>query len=74
MSHTAQDVITQVRAIRMERGITQAEVAARMGRSTSFVQSIEYRALTDRRWGTVLDYADAVGVEISVTVTAKPEQ
>ena len=65
------EVIAAIRSERMERGIKQAEIARRMGCSVTFVQSIEYKHDVDRRWGTVLAYAEAVGTPINVTVGEK---
>lgn len=62
------EVIAAIRSERMDRGIKQAEIARRMGCSVTFVQSIEYKHDVDRRWGTVLAYAEAVGVTLEVTV------
>jgi len=62
------EVIAAIRSERLDKGIKQAEIAQRMGCSVTFVQAIEYRHNVDRRWGTVLAYAEAVGVNINVTV------
>lgn len=62
------EVIAAIRSERMDKGIKQAEIARRMGCSVTFVQSIEYKRGVDRRWGTVLAYAEAVGVTLEVTV------
>lgn len=70
---TLDQIIARIRAIRLERGIKQSEVAERMGVSSSYVQAIEYRKGVDRRWGTVMAYAEAVGVPIHVTVGETPE-
>jgi len=64
----ADEVIAQIRAERVSRGIKQAVVAERMGVSASYVQAIEYRKGVDRRWNTVMAYAEAVGVIIHITV------
>lgn len=65
---TLDQIIARIRAERLERGIKQATIAERMGVSPSFVQAIEYRHGVDRRWSTVMAYAEAVGVPIHITV------
>lgn len=61
-------VLAQIRAERLSRGIKQATVAERMGVSPSFVQALEYRRGVDRRWSTIMAYAEAVGVQVHITV------
>lgn len=68
---TLDEVMAAIRAERLERGIKQTEIARRMGCSVTFVQALEYRHDVDRRWSTVLAYAEAVGVTINVTVGEK---
>ena len=65
------DIILEIRARRMSQELSQAEVAKRMGCTVGFVQAIEYRDKVDRRWGTILAYAEAVGVELHVEVDYK---
>ena len=70
---TLDQIIAQVRAERLSRGIKQSVIAERMGVSSSFVQAIEYRHNVDRRWNTVMAYAEAVGVPIHIIVGEAPE-
>lgn len=65
------DIILEIRARRITKKITQAETAKRMGCTVAFVQAIEYKTDVDRRWGTILAYADAVGVRLEVGVDFK---
>lgn len=51
-------------------GLTQKDVAERMGCHTSFVQVFEYHN-RDPRLSTVERYAAALGVEVSVTLVTK---
>lgn len=67
------DVIAQIRSERIARGLKQTIIAERMGCSASFVQAVEYRRHVDRRWNTVMAYAEAVGVTIHITVGEPPE-
>lgn len=67
------EVLAKIRAERLERGIKQSVVAERMGVSQSFIQALEYRRNVDRRWGTIMAYAAAVGVPITITVGDAPE-
>lgn len=64
----ADELIAQIRAVRLEQGIKQSVIAERMGVSNSYVQAIEYRKGIDRRWGTIMAYAEAVGVQVNVTI------
>lgn len=64
----ADELIAQIRAVRLEQGIKQSVIAERMGVSNSYVQAIEYRKGVDRRWGTLMAYAEAVGVQVNVTI------
>lgn len=64
----ADELIAQIRAVRLEKGIKQSTIAERMGVSASYVQAIEYRKGIDRRWGTLMAYAEAVGVQVNITV------
>ena len=66
-----EDIILEIRARRMSQELTQAEIAKRMGCTVGFVQAIEYRHKVDRRWSTVLAYAEAVGVKLHVEVDYK---
>lgn len=61
-------IIARIRAERLSRGIKQATIAERMGCSSSYVQAIEYRRDVDRRWSTVMAYAEAVGVQVHVEI------
>lgn len=67
-------IIAQIRAERLARGLKIATIAERMGVSPSYVQAIEYRKGVDRRWSTVMAYAEAVGVPIHITVGDTPEE
>lgn len=54
--------------IREKYGLTQADVAARMGTTQSSVSNIERQA-GDPRVSTLLRYADAVGAELDFNIT-----
>lgn len=55
--------IDQLIALRKRHGLSQAEVAARMGRSQSVVSDIETMS-TDPRLSTLRRYALAIGVAV----------
>ncbi|MGR6922284.1 helix-turn-helix domain-containing protein [[Actinomadura] parvosata] len=59
-------------AIRRQRGLTQAEVAERMGRSQPAVSDFE-RLGGDPHLSTIRRYALAVGAEVVHVVTATPD-
>lgn len=61
-------IIDQIRYNRISQGLTQKQVALKMGVNPSFIQAIEYRPDVDRRWGTILAYAEAVGCKVEVEV------
>ena len=65
---TTAQIIDQIRYNRISQGLSQKEVAKRMGVNVSFIQAIEYRTNVDRRWGTILAYAEAVGCKLEVEV------
>jgi len=63
------EIIKTIRHHRQVQKISLREVAERMGVSRTFVQAIEYRTGVDRRWGTILAYAEAVGCKLDVEVS-----
>lgn len=63
-----QTIIETIRHHRIVQDLTQADIAKRMQCNISFVQAIEYKPGVDRRWGTIVKYADAVGVKLEVEV------
>ncbi len=61
------DVVNELRRRRKEAGLTQADVAARMGTTQSAVSEIESGATADPRLLTVLRYAQAVGLQLHLS-------
>lgn len=57
------ELIEHLRELREELGLTQAEVARRMGRHQSVVSTLE-RLGSDPRWSSLRRYAGALGVFI----------
>jgi len=55
---------------RREVGLSQTEVAARMGTSQSAVARLEAGS-TDVRLSTLLRYAEAIGMELDVRLEAR---
>jgi len=55
---------------RVDRGLSQTEVAARMGTSQSAVARLEAGS-TDVRLSTLLRYAEAIGLELDVRLEAR---
>ena len=69
-SSLAQDpdrLIDSLAAIRRERGLSQTEVAARMGTSQSALARLE-SSHADVRLSTVMRYATALGVDVGFSV------
>lgn len=62
------EILELIKHHRQVQDISQKEVAKRMGCNVSFVQALEYKPDVDRRWGTILKYAEAVGVSLEVEV------
>ena len=58
---------------RQEAGLSQTEVAARMGTSQSAVARLEAGA-TDVRLSTLLRYAEAIGAQLDVRLEAGDEE
>ena len=54
---------------RKRLGVTQQEVANRMGKHISFVQSIEYHPTTNRKIQTYIAYAEALGVKLEFALS-----
>lgn len=52
---------------RKRQGLSQAEVASRMGVNSSYVQKIEYNT-QDRKVSTFDRYAAALGIELEVSL------
>lgn len=65
-------IVTQLRVHREARGMSQSAVGRRMGTSQPAVARME-NAGADPRLGTVQRYADAVGVNIEVTASDRPD-
>lgn len=61
----SQQLVDVLRAERERLGLTQKDVAERMGRHESFVQIIEYNK-RDPRVSTLQRYADALDVGLEV--------
>lgn len=62
------EIIGDIKHHRVVQKLSQLEIAKRMGNNVTFVQALETRTGVDRRWGTVIRYAEAVGVELEVDV------
>lgn len=66
---TLDEIIDVIQHHRRVQKLSAQKVADRMGVSRSFVQSIEYNRGVDRRWGTIIAYAEAVGCKLDVEVS-----
>lgn len=66
------EVIAQLAAARQARGLSQTEVAARMGTSQSAVARLE-RGQADLRLSTLIRYAEAVESSIRFAVREPKE-
>jgi transcriptional regulator with XRE-family HTH domain len=65
-------IVSELVAARHEEGLSQTEVAARMGTSQSVVARLESGAL-DMRLSTLERYAAAVGHDLQVGLQPPPE-
>ncbi len=61
------DVVNELRRRRKDLGLTQADLAARMGTTQSAVSELESGATADPRLFTVLRYAQAVGLHLHLS-------
>lgn len=68
-----QAVILQLKAIRLDNGLSQGEVAKRMGTSQSAVSDIE-AFVGDVNTGTLFRYARALGARLWIEFDMLPEQ
>lgn len=66
------EIVTQLRVHREARGMSQSAVARRMGTSQPAVARME-NAGADPRLGTLQRYAEAVGVDVEVTASHRPD-
>jgi transcriptional regulator with XRE-family HTH domain len=66
------DVVDRLSGIRRERGLSQTEVAARMGTSQSAVARLE-AGESDARMSTLSRYAAALGTELAFVVRENEE-
>lgn len=67
-------VAAALRERRKEAGLSQTEVAQRMGTTQSAVSDLESGAVGDPRLFTVLRYAQAVGLELHLLDEPKDQQ
>jgi ribosome-binding protein aMBF1 (putative translation factor) len=66
------ELIDHLVAVRRRRGLSQTEVAARMGTSQSALARVE-AAQSDVRVSTIVRYAAALGVDVSFSVRSGRE-
>jgi transcriptional regulator with XRE-family HTH domain len=72
MSDDLEALIEHLVDLRRRQGLSQTEVAARMGTSQSALARLE-SAQSDVRWSTLARYADALGVDVSFSVRARKD-
>src|SRR5215471_10421981 len=63
------ELIEHLVSVRRQRGLSQTEVAARMGTSQSALARIE-STQSDLRMSTIVRYAAALGVEVGFSIRA----
>lgn len=70
VSTDVHDIVERLADVRRERGLSQTQIAARMGTSQSAVARLE-AGQDDLRLSTLRRYADALGhtVQFGVTIT-----
>ena len=73
MADDAGELIQHLVAVRRERGLSQTEVAARMGTSQSALARLE-SAQPDARLSTIARYATALGVDVGFTVRSQERE
>lgn len=74
-------LVNELVKLRQDAGLTQREVAERMGVHLTMVQRIENRKKDERTLGTLIKYADAINAELDLhavsavrDVTDKPKE
>jgi predicted XRE-type DNA-binding protein len=65
-----QAVVLRLKALRVERGLSQRDVSAAMGTAQSAVCDLEALTNNDVQVGTLMRYARAVGTRLSIDVEA----
>lgn len=67
MSRQSQEtLINDLITLRKKAGLTQRQVAEKMGVHLTMVQRVENRKTDERTLGTLFKYADAVGARIDL--------
>ena len=70
----SQQIVDLLVAERTRQGLSQAEIARRMGAATSWVQHIEYNKQAGRQVSALQRYADALSATIKVSIVRKGEE
>lgn len=71
MSRRSQEALIQeLIDLRHEAGLTQRQVAEKMGVHLTMVQRIENRKTDERTLGTLFKYAEAVGARVDLNAYA----
>lgn len=72
MARTPRQLVIELRAARERRGWTQAELARRASVSREYIVRLETGKLRSEL-GSVMDVANALGFELTLTPFASPE-
>lgn len=67
----SQQIVDLLVAERLRQGLSQAEIARRMGAATSWVQHIEYNKQAGRQVSALQRYADALSLDLRVSIVRK---
>lgn len=68
MSADVAEIVATLTGLRKMAGLSQYEVAERMGTVQSAVSQMETGVIADPRWSTLARWASALGAELDVTV------
>jgi transcriptional regulator with XRE-family HTH domain len=70
----SQQIVDLLVAERTRQGLSQAEIARRMGAATSWVQHIEYNKQSGRQVSALQRYADALNLDLEVSIVREDRE
>ena len=64
-------LIRRLTACRELQGISQGKVARHLGCSTTWVSKVEHKKDNEIKFGTLLGYAEAIGINLDLVVSKR---
>ena len=68
----SQQLVDLLVAERKRQGLSQMDIANRMGAATSWVQAIEYNKQAGRQVSAFQRYADALSLDLEIKIRPEP--